>query len=181
MDKAKLQQQLVGVLLFGPVNEAMALMGRFQEVPGFRGYVRDRMVVVAPVVVLMLLTSIGCAVSAILYIGGTRPLLVLFAMLLVPVILIGSMLVQLYVFFSWLEGRALAEALHHSLKPPGPIALKLRDAGFDLGAMPPVPWVWAVLFLVLPMAMLFAVMPMLAGLLVVLLVAMPFVFARLDR
>jgi hypothetical protein len=177
----KVQDQIVNGQLFGPINGAVALMGRFQEIPGFRGYVRDRMVVVGPVCILMLLTSIGCAVATVLFVGGTKPLLVLLAMISVPFILVGSLFVQLYVFFSWLEGRALAEALHHSLSPPGPLTAKLRKAGFDLGAMPPVPWVLAVLFVVLPLAMLTAVLPILAAALIVLLAAVPFIFARLDR
>jgi hypothetical protein len=181
MSKAKIQDQIVEGQFSGPLNGAMGLVRRFQEVPGFRGYVRDRMVAVGPIVVLMVLTSIGCAFATIMYIGGTRSALVLLAMLLVPFVLLGSFFVQAYVFFSWLESRALAEALHHSLKPPGPIALKLRKAGFDMGSMPPVPWVLTVIFLFLPLAMLLAVMPLMAFTLILLLVLAPFVFARLDR
>jgi len=177
----KVQEQVVERGVLGPINAAIDLVRRYQEVPGFRGYVADRMVAVVPICILLLLISIGCAVSPILYIGGTRPWLVLLAMLSVPFVLVGSMFVQVYVFFSWLETRALAEALHHSLKPPGPIGKKLRDAGFDMGAMPPVPWVLAVLFLVLPLAMLVSALPMVGISLIVLGVLAPFVFARLDR
>src|SRR5687768_5322449 len=98
MSKAKIQDQIVEGQVLGPLNGAMRLVRRFQEVPGFRGYVRDRMVAVAPIVVLMVFTSIGCAFATIMYIGGTRPALVLLAMLLVPFVLIGSFFVQAYVF-----------------------------------------------------------------------------------
>ena len=73
--------------------------------------------------------------------------------------LLGSFFVQAYVFAFWLENRALAQALHHKPAAAGPIAARLRKAGIDLGALPPVPWVLAALFLFLPLAMLVIVSP----------------------
>ena len=168
-------------LLLGPLNAAIDLVRRYQEVPGFRGYVKDRMVAVIPICAFMVLVSVCFAFATIMFLGGTRPVLVLLSMLLVPFVIIGSLFVQLYVFFSWLEIRALAKALHHSITPPGPIAKKLREAGFDLGDMPPVPWVLAVLFVFLPLLMLVSVTPLLGTLLILLLIAVPFVYARLDQ
>jgi hypothetical protein len=163
------------------VNEALNLVRRYQEGRGFRSYVKERMNLLVPIGLLMLLISIGCAAATVLYLGGTRPLLVLFAILLVPFVLIGSFFVQAYVFASWLEGRALAMALHRKPKASGPLAARLLKAGIDMGAMPAVPWLLAALFVALPIAMLLAVMPGLALLLIVLLAAAPVVFARLDR
>ena len=174
-------QAAIDGLVFGPINAAIDLVRRYQEVPAFRGYVNDRMVAVGPICALILLTSVCCAFATILFVGGTQPLLVLLGMILAPFVVIGSLFVLVFVFFSWLENRSLAQALHHSLKPPGPIARKLRDAGFDLGSMPPVPWLWAVLFVILPLLILMAKMPILGWPLVLVLIAVPFAYARLDR
>jgi hypothetical protein len=176
VDKAQLAQSL----LLDPVNEAMGLARRYQEVPGFRYYVKERMALVVPIGLLMFITSLALAAATVLYLGGTRSFFVLLAIFLVPVILAGSAFVQGYVFAAWLEGRALAKALHRKPAVRGPITAQLHKAGIDLGNPPPVPWVLAVLFLVLPLAMLWSVFPTLAFLLIVLHVAAPFAFARLE-
>jgi hypothetical protein len=163
------------------MNEALGLARRYQQGQGFRSYVRERMNLLVPIGLLMLVVSIGCAAATVLYLGGTRPVLVLLAILLVPFILVGSFCVQAYVFASWLEGRALAKALHRRPKAAGPITARLLKAGIDMGAMPAVPWLLAALFVALPIAMLLAVMPGLAVLLILLLAAAPVAFARFDR
>jgi hypothetical protein len=168
-------------LLLEPLDDGLNLMRRFQEAQGFRSYVMQRRGLLLPVGLLMVLTSIGCAAATVLFLGGTRPVLVLLAILLVPFVLVGSFFVQAYMFASWLENRALAKALHHSPRASGPIAARLRRAGIDMGAMPPVPWVLAALFLVLPLAMLLSVVPKLALALIALQILAPFAFARLDR
>ena len=93
----------------------------------------------------------------------------------------GAFLVQAYVFVSWLEARALAHALHRKPRAKGPVSALLLKYGIELGAMPPVPWALAAVFLVLPFVMLWLVSPNLALGLVVLHVAAPLVYARLDR
>jgi len=168
-------------LLLDPLDDGLNLVRRFREGQGFRSYVMQRRGLLAPFGLLMALTSIGCAAATVLYLGGTRPALVLLAILLVPFVLVGSFFVQAYVFASWLEGRALAKALHRTPPRAGPITARLRKAGIDLGAMPPVPWVLAAVFLVLPLAMLFSVVPKLAVALIALQILAPFAFARLDR
>jgi hypothetical protein len=143
--------------------------------------VRERLKFIAPIGALMAMTSLGCAAATVLYIGGTRPMLVLLSILLVPFVLLGSFFVQAYVFGFWLENRALAKALRHSPAGAGPIAARLRKAGINVGAVPRVPWVLAALFLLLPLAMLTMVTPWLGILLIVLLIAAPVAYARLDR
>jgi hypothetical protein len=177
MDKAQIAQSL----LLDPLNEALSLYRRYQEGKGFKYYVAERMALLLPIGLLMAVTSIACAAATVLYLGGTRSFLVLLAILLVPFVLLGSAFVQAYIFLSWLEGRALAKALHRKPRPAGPIAAKLLEAGIDLGSRPPVPWVLAALFLLLPLAMLWLVVPQLAFLLIALHVAAPFAFARLER
>jgi hypothetical protein len=96
-------------------------------------------------------------------------------------VLAGSFLVQAYVFASWLESRALARALHRKPRRAGPVTMRLRQAGMDMGAMPPVPWLLAVLFIAFPFAMLFQAAPLFAMLLLLLHIAAPFAFARIER
>ena len=177
MDKAHIAQSL----LLDPVNEALTLYRRYQEGQGFKSYVTERRALLVPIGLLVLVTSLACAAATVLYLGGTRSFMVLLAILLVPFVLLGSAFVQAYVYVSWLESRALAKALHRRPKPTGPITAKLLEAGIDLGSRPPVPWVLAALFLVLPLAMLWLVVPQLAFLLIALHVIAPFAFARLDR
>lgn len=177
MDKGQIAQSL----LLDPLNEALDLVRRFQEGQGLRRYVMQRRGLLVPIALLMLLTSIACAAATVMYLGGTRSVLVLLSLLLVPFVLAGSFFVQSYVFACWLEGRALAKALHRAPPRPGPITARLRKAGIDMGAMPSVPWVLAAIFLVLPLAMLVSVAPLLAIGLIVLQVAAPVVFARFDR
>jgi hypothetical protein len=177
VDKGQIAQSL----LLDPLNEGMNLVRRYQEGQGFKSYVQERIKLLVPIGLLMAVTSVACAAATVLYLGGTRSVLVLLAMLLVPFVLIGSAFVQAYVFVSWLENRALAKALHRGPPAAGPIAARLRKAGIDMGAMPPVPWVLAAIFLVLPLIMLASVVPKLAIALIVLQIAAPVVFARLDR
>lgn len=168
-------------LLLGVVEDALNLVQRYQEGQGFQGYVLERMRLVVPVGLLILVTSIGCAAATVLYIGGTRPTLVLLAILLVPFVLLGSFFVQAYVFAFWLENRALARDLHHRPAAAGPMAARLRKAGINVGSIPPVPWALAALFLVLPLGMLTVVVPKVGIALIALLVVAPVAFARLDR
>lgn len=177
----KIQHSIAQSVLFTPLNAALSLAQRVQDAPALRAYVLGRMGLIVPAGLLMLVTSIGCAAGTVLYLGGTRPLLVLLALLLVPFVLVGSLFVQAYTFFAWLESRALAKALHHRPAAPGPLAARLRKLGIDMGRMPPVPWGLAAIFLLLPLAMLILVLPGLGFTLIVLQFLAPFAFARLDR
>jgi hypothetical protein len=179
--QASTQQKVAQYAFLGAFDDALNLMQRYQQPGGFRSYVRERLKFIAPIGALMAMTSLGCAAATVLYIGGTRPMLVLLSILLVPFVLLGSFFVQAYVFGFWLENRALAKALRHSPAGAGPIAARLRKAGINVGAVPRVPWVLAALFLLLPLAMLTMVTPWLGILLIVLLIAAPVAYARLDR
>jgi len=181
MDKAQIAQSLAQSLLLDPLNDGMNLVRRYQEVRGFRSYVAERTKLLAPIAVLMAATSLACAAATAMYVGGMQPILVLLSLLLAPVILAGSGFVQVYIYLSWLENRALAKALRHPLHPGGPIRAQLRKAGIDPGALPRVPWLLAIVFLLLPLSMLVAVVPRIGIALVLLHLAAPFVFARLDR
>lgn len=167
MDKAQIAQ----AVLLDPLNEAISLYRRYQQAPGLRTYIQERKRFLVPIGALMVLISLGCSAASVLYLGGTRPFLVLLSMLLAPFVLFGSLFVQIYVFGSWLEGRALDRALHR----------RRPVKEFDLGRMPSVPWIFAGLFLFAPLAMLVSVMPAFGIFLILLLAAAPVAFARLDR
>jgi hypothetical protein len=177
MDKAQIAQ----ALFLDPFNEGMNLVRRYQDGQGFRSYVKERAALLAPIGLLILFTSIAFAGALVMYLGGTRSFLVLLSMIIAPFVLVGALLVQAYVFVSWLEARALAHALHRKPHPTGPLSAMLVKHGIDMGSMPPVPWLLAGVFIVLPLVMLWLVSPKLALALVVLHIAAPIVFARLDK
>ena len=169
--------------LTDPFKDVLNLAQRFQQGALFRQYVMRRMGLVIPAAFLMIVTSLAFAFGTVLFIGGTRPLLVLLALLVAPLVLAGSLLVQAYVFLGWLEGRALAKTLGHRArgKPPGLLAaLARKHLDADMGAAPPVPWALALIFLAVPLLMLMASMPALAIVAILLHIAGPVVFARLD-
>lgn len=177
------QHWIAQFLALGVLKDAQNLAHRFQEGEVFRLYVLRRMRLVIPVGLLILLTSIACAAATVVFLGGARPLLVLLAILLVPFILIGSLFVQVYVFFSWLESRALAGTHARRTEPAqGSLTARLtRNLRADMGSFPPVPWGLAAIFLLAPLAMLALVAAKLALALIVLLVLAPILYARLDR
>jgi len=176
-------QERVAQHLLGTLNDALALAQRYREAEGFRGYVRSRLRLVVPALALILLTGFACAMAAVLLFIGPRPLAALAGLLLAPVLLAGSLFVQLYVFFAWLEERALARSLGHRTGPaPGRFAAWTeRKLGADLGRLPRVPWVLAALFVFLPIAVLTQLAPKSAALLIVLLALAPILYARFDR
>ena len=118
----------------------------------------------------------------VVFLADRHSLLTLFGILLLPVVLVGSLLVQTYVFFSWIEGRALEHELGHRHRPaPGAIAIWLsRNLSLDMGPFPAVPWVLAVVFLVIPLACLAATWLSFALVVIALGIVMPVVYGRLD-
>ena len=169
-------------LVFDAVNEAVNLVERFQKSEVLRAYVLARMRLVVPVGLLVALTSLALAGATAFFIGGSRPALVLFGILLMPVVLLGSAFVQGYVFASWLEARALAKALpHRAARPQNRVSLWLRDRlRADLGGMPLIPWSFAAVFVLLPLIMLALLSAKVAAALVLIHVAAPILFARFD-
>ncbi len=164
------------------IQEAANLYNRYQAGAGFRAYVRARMNLVAPAAALILLGAIAVTAGAVVSVAGARAFLMLFALLLAPFVLIGNLLVQAYLLFGWLENRAIAKGLKHGLEPEGPVGRWLRKKlGAEVGKFPPVPWVFAAAFILLPLLLMAAAAPQLAlGLVAAYAVAIV-VFARLDR
>jgi len=151
-------------------KDAMKLAERFQRAEGFREYLRRRAAFVIPAVALFVLISVACAAATVILLAERHPLLALPGMVLAPFVLVGSFFVEAFVFFSWIEGRALAQALGRRSNQP-----------FNFGPMPRVPWVLAALFLVLPVIALFAVSGTAALVLILLAVGIIGAIARFDR
>ena len=177
------QHWIVRLLPLETLGEAQDLVRRFQEVEGFRLYVLERKRLVIPAVLFIVFISIACAAGTVVFLAGAHSLLALPALLLAPVILVGSLFVQMYVFFYWLENRALSRALGRRARPAqGMLAAWLsRKLGVDIGTFPPVPWMLATVVLFAPLAMLayFALNAAMA--LIVLAILAPILFARFDR
>ncbi len=152
--------------------DARDLAARFQNSQGFQEYVRSRMLLLAPAALVYLLISIACAAATVVFLAERHPLLALPGLIVAPVILVGSLFVQAYVFLSWLEDRALG----HALGRRGFVRW-----GIDMGKVPPVPWIMAAVFVLVPLAMLAALAMPAMLVLLVLGAAAPVVFARLDR
>ena len=167
----------------GTLQEARNLASRFTEGDAFRSYVRHRLHLVIPALLLILAIALSSTVASVVFAAGTRPLFVLMALILAPVVVLGSLFVQTYVFFAWLEGRALARMSAHRPKPAqGKLAAWLaRKLRADLGDPPPMPWAMAALFVLVPMAILAYVAIKLALALVALAVLAPILYSRFDR
>ena len=165
------------------LNEAQELARRFQATEGFRGYVLERKLKLIPVVLGILMVSISCSVAPVVFLAEMHPLLALPAILLLPVVLIGSLLVLCLVTFSWLENRALAHTVGRRIKPArGSLAEWLTErTKRDFTTVPRIPLILSILFLVVPLAMLWSsAFEMVLALLVFAILA-PAMYCQLDR
>ena len=164
------------------VEDALALAARFRDVEGLQRHVANRKPLLNGAAAALLILGLACGAGVFIFLAGLRTWLTLPAVLAAPLVTLGSLFVLFFVFFSWIEGRALAQALgHRTGRAPGPIAKWLRKKlRADLGAMPAIPWLPAGLLVFLPLALLVAAAPV-AGIAIILVaVATPIVYARLD-
>jgi hypothetical protein len=159
--------------------EAQNLLKRYREGTAFRYYVEERMPLVMFAVVVFLGYSLATTAATIVFVGGTHGFLTFMAMVFAPVLLIGSLAVLLFVFFSWLETRAMGTAarrstvdLRHIRSMPA-----LRSAVERL----PVPWLFAGLFIVLPFIVTLLLSAKTALALLVGAAIAPTLFSLLDR
>ncbi|MBV9192486.1 MAG: hypothetical protein JOZ85_18550 [Betaproteobacteria bacterium] len=160
-------------------SEALNLVRRYEKGDAFRNHVSDRTQLIAPVIAVCVVISIALCIGIVGQMdhGGLRAFAAVIAL---PIILIGSALLQIYLFFSWLELRALAPMLAHDAPAAaGPRWLaRLRRR---LGKAPPMPWISVALLLVLPLLLLATKSPRIALLVVALALAAPITYAHLDR
>lgn len=152
------------------VQDAINLAHRFAEGETFRPYVMKRLPIIVPVLAFFLALSIGCAAATLFAFSSMRTWLILPALLLAPAVLVGSLFLQVYLFFCWLEGRALARALGRRLTRRRMLA-----------ALPVVPWGLAAAVLLVPLSLLAFASPLLALVLLLLAASAPFLYDSLDR
>ena len=149
------------------LHDAPNLFNRYKHGDAFRRYVRRHVPLVVAALIVFLTVSTASTAAMVVFFGGTNGFLVIACLVLAPLVLIGSMFVQLYVFFSWVERRAVDRV---SGREPCSIQEHL----------PQVPWVLASLFLVLPFFVLALVSIKVAATLLVVLILTPIAFSLLD-
>jgi len=164
------------------VSEAVNLAQRYQKGDAFRAHVEDRMVLIIPVLVMCLAFSIALSLGVVALLDKSA-LRAFLGVLLMPIVLLGSFFVQGYIFFSWLELRALKPMLAHQPAPKTKLRLPPQLARLHrrLGKPPAVPWIAAGVFLALPFLFLLLVSIKVALLLLILAVATPLAYAHFDR
>ncbi len=178
-----LQHWVIRRLFTDTLENALALLQRFQEVESFNVYVHERMPGILAAMLIMFLISIGCVMGIVTLLPNMHWAFVLPMLFVLPIVLVGSMFTEAYIFFSWIEGRSMEQALGSRRKAPrGALATWLRKKLFvDLGPFPPVPWFLATVFLAVPLVMLALTwFPAAAGF-IALGILMPFAYAFLDR
>jgi hypothetical protein len=158
------------------LTEAPNLLRRYREGRAFRHYVEERMPLVLPVVIVCFVFSLATAAGMIVFIGGTHPLRTLLAMVVAPFIVLGSLAVLLFVFFSWLEARAMAEVSGRPL----PSVRSLAGVRQAIGRLP-IPWLFVALFVLTPLLVVALLSPKTAGVLLVAAVLTPVLYSLADR
>jgi hypothetical protein len=139
--------------------EAPNLLRRYKEGDTFRQYVQRRVPVVVGALLVFLAVGATTTAAMVVFFAGTSTLAALVCLILAPFVLIGSLFVQTFVFFSWLERRAISNA----------------------GGLPDIPWTLAALFLGLPFFILGLVSIKAAVTLLLVAVLMPVAYAYLDQ
>jgi len=153
------------------IDDAVALSSRCRETEDFRAYLQVRQTPILAVGAAILVVALGGAAGIAMCLAGLRTWLTLPGLLLGSLAAVVSAMLQLYVFFSWLEGRALAHALH---KP-----LYMRH-GIPIGPMPPVPWAAVAAVVLAPLLLLALSAPVAAILVILLGAATPVAFAHFE-
>jgi hypothetical protein len=139
------------------LHEAPNLLQRYRYGDAFRLYVQRHRPLVAAALAVFLAFSTATTAGVVVFFGGTHSLVVLACLVLAPFILAGSLFVQTFVFFSWLELRALGQ----------------RE-------LPPIPWALAAAFVVVPLLALALLSIKIAVTLLFLSALTPLAYSLLD-
>jgi hypothetical protein len=183
MTENSLQFRILRYALLDPIDDARKILRRLQDNEAFQHYLRKRVLRGLPLVVGIVLTSLACSAAALFLFLRAGALLALAGIIVVaPIVLIASFSVQAYVLLSWLEGRALAKLQEHRRpRHRGPIGQWLaRSYRIDMGPLPQVPWIPALVFFLLPAAMLARVSASSAAWLAVFQTVAAIFYARRD-
>lgn len=164
------------------LTETQNLWQRFQHGGAFRRYLADRLKLVVPALFLFVCFSVVATAATVIYLGGTRSILVLFGLLIAPVVLLGSLFVQAFVFATWLENRAIAKATRRAARTPkAELAATLAGLGVVVKGFPPAVIAIGAALLVVPLFFVAALSATVAFLMLAVVAATPFAFALLDR
>ena len=112
--------------------EAPNLLRRYQEGDAFRRYVQRRTPLIVAALIILLTISLATTAGMVVYFGDIHTLRVLACLVAAPFVLAGSLFVQGFVFFSWLEQRAIDRVAGRKPRP-------WREQ------IPPIPWLLALL------------------------------------
>lgn len=156
-------------------TETLNLVRRYRDGKAFRFYVEERKALVLPAVLVFVVFSLATTAGSIVFIGGTHPLRTLLAIVLAPFVLIGSVTVLLFAFFSWLESRAMDSVTGAPAASVSVAALRATLARL------PVPWAYAGAFVALPLLLVALISAKMAGLLLFAALLTPILYSLLDR
>ena len=178
-----LRNPVVRLLFTNTLDDASALLQRFQEVDSFNTYVHERIPIVLIAMLIMFFISLGCVMGIVTLLPDMHWIFVLPMLILLPAVLAGSLFVQVYVFLSWIEGRSMERALAPRHRAPrNAIAVWLQTRlKLDPGPFPSVPWIPAAVFLFVPLLMLASSWRNAAIAFVMIGILMPLAYALLDR
>lgn len=183
MTEDSLPLRILRYTLLDPIDDARDILRRLQNNEAFRHYLRKRALRALPLVAGIVLTSLASSAAAMFFFLRAGTLLALAATIVVaPIVLIASCSVQAYVLLSWLEGRSLAKLQEHRRpRHRGPIGRWLvRSYRIDMGPVPRVPWIPALVFFLLPAAMLARAAAPVAAALAAFQIVAAIVYARRD-
>src|SRR5882672_9686106 len=183
MTENLLRLRILRYALLDPFDDARDILRRLQNNEAFRHYLRKRTLRALPLVVGIVLTSLASSAGAAFFFLRANTLLGLAATIVVaPIVLIASFSVQAYALLSWLEGRSLAKLQEHRRpRHRGPIGQWLaRSYRIDMGPLPRVPWIPALVFFLLPAAILAQVAAPVAAALAAFQIVAAVIYARRD-
>ena len=149
------------------LHEAPNLLQRYRHGDAFRRYVQRHLPLVAAALVVFLTVSAANTAGLVVYFGGTSSLAVLACLLLAPFVLLGSLFLQAFIFFTWLEQRAIDRV-------SGREPCTIQDH------LPRAPWALASFFVAAPFFVLALVSIKVAATLLVVFILTPIAFSLLD-
>ena len=149
------------------LDETPNLLQRYKHGDAFRRYVHRHLPLVAAALLVFLIVSTASTAALVVFFGGTSEFMVLTCLVLAPFVLIGSLFVQLFVFFSWIERRAIDRVAGRR-----PCTIQEH--------LPSIPWILAAVFLVGPFFILALVSIKIAVTLLVVFVLTPIAYSLLD-
>jgi hypothetical protein len=164
------------------LSETQNLWQRFQRGGAFRNYLRHRLVLVVPSLAVFVVFSVATAAATVIVLGGTRSFLVMVGLLAAPLLLLGSLFVQVFVFLQWLENRAIAQATHHTARTAQEELRQIVPSLYAVAkGFPLEVQVIGAALLLGPLAFVWAMSATIALLLLVLVAATPAAYSLLDR